>query len=349
MKKIKFGFLGLGTVVKIKVADVFLKELKNVNVSAVFDKNKKKVIEYSKIFNCKKSQNINDFFSQDFDICYISTDSGSHYKNILDCFKNNKHVVVEKPPVLKVNQLIQLDKIAQKKRLGFYVIYQNRENKAVEYVKKYLVKNHKEKITFVNLKLLWCRMQNYYSRWHGKWKTDGGVLAQQGIHSVDLLCHFFGKPIQSVSLMRNVSNKLQAEDTNAGLIKFKKVDCTYCLTTALRPKDLGASIEIFMQKKIIKLDGLCCNKLSIHNYDNSQKKLLEKISKKNSQKVKNGIGVSHTKCFKEIIKKLRKQKANPLKAIDTLETLKLINMLYKSCEQNKWVRNENKISSRLGN
>ena len=63
------------------------------------------------------------------------------------------------------------------------------------------------------------------------------------------------------------------------------------------------------------------------------KKKINKLSyicKKNSQEVKNGIGISHYDCFKKIIDKFHLKKAQPLRAIDTIETLKLINMLYLS-------------------
>ncbi len=349
-KKINFGIYGLGTVFSKRVANIFLKEIKNIRIKAVYDKDKNKNIKFSKIFNCSFSKNSKEFYKKDFDICYISTDSGSHYQNIIECFKNNKHVVVEKPPVLKVNQLIKLNRICKKKKLNFYVIYQNRENKAVKFVKNYLLSNKNEKIVFVNLKLMWCRKQNYYSRWHGKWKTDGGVLAQQGIHYIDLLCHFFGKPIQAISLLKNVSNKLQAEDTHTSLIKFKRTNCLVGLTTALRPVDSTASIEIYFQKKLMKLHGICCNELSIENYNDIKTNYQKKVFKNTFQKVSNGMGVSHFNFFKEIADKFNnKNGAKPLKAIETLETLKLINMMYSSTEKDQWIKNSNNINSRLGN
>ncbi len=349
-KKIKFGFLGLGNVVQSRVGDVFLKELKNCKVVAVFDKDKDKTKKFSNIFKCNYVNNEKYFFKQNFKVCYVSTPSGSHFNDILKCFKNNKHVVVEKPPVLKTDQLLFLSKIAKKKKLNFFVIYQNRENKSVKFVKKFLNQNQKDKIILVNLNLLWSRPQKYYSNWHGKWKFDGGVLAQQGIHYIDLLCYFFGKPIKAISLMDNVSNKLEAEDTHIGLIKFKKANCTIGLSTALRPKDLKASIEIFCQRKTIRLFGLCCNKVSIENYDETKLKFFKKLSKINSEEVSGGMGKSHFKCFDAIIKKLQKKNSKPLKAIETLDTLKLINMLYQSSSKNSWVENNSiNISSRLGN
>ena len=56
-------------------------------------------------------------------------------QDILKCFKANKNVIVEKPPTLKINQLIHLNKVA-KKKLKFYVIYQNRMNNSVDYLKE---------------------------------------------------------------------------------------------------------------------------------------------------------------------------------------------------------------------
>ena len=251
-KNIKFGILGLGRVVENRVYKVFNKELKNSKIVSVFDKNIKKNEKYSKLLKLKKSTSLKHFLSINTDYIYIATESGNHAKDIKQCFDANKNVIVEKPPTLRVDQLIELNKIAIKKKLKFYVIYQNRLNKSVKYLKKQIGKKFIKDTIFVNLKLLWCREQSYYSDWHGKWLYDGGVIAQQGIHYIDLLCYFFGEPVECVSVVSNKSNKLQAEDTHLGMIKFKnQIVCQISLTTALRPKDIQATIEIYQKEKQI--------------------------------------------------------------------------------------------------
>ena len=82
----------------------------------------------------------------------------------------------------------------------------------MRFCKRLFEKNSKDKTVLVNLSLLWSRPQSYYSRWHGKWRQDGGVLSQQGIHYIDLLC-LFGKPVKAVSITKNISNRLEVEDT----------------------------------------------------------------------------------------------------------------------------------------
>tara|TARA_B100000989_G_scaffold288333_1_gene258929 strand:+ start:68 stop:439 length:372 start_codon:yes stop_codon:yes gene_type:complete len=120
---ITFGLLGLGRVIEKRVANVFLKELNNSKVIAVFDTNRKKNNFFSKLFKCKKNNSINSFLNNRFDFIYIATESGNHYKDIKKCFKKNHNVIVEKPPVLKITQLEELNKIAKKKKtkILFYI------------------------------------------------------------------------------------------------------------------------------------------------------------------------------------------------------------------------------------
>lgn len=348
-KNIKFGILGLGRVIENRVYKVFKNELKNSKVISVFDKDKKKNLKYCKLFKVFKNNTLKNFLDKKLDYIYIATESGNHAHDITKCFNANKNVIVEKPPTLRIDQLIRLNNIAQKKKLKFYVIYQNRMNKSVEYLKKIISRTFIKNTIFVNLKLLWSRKQSYYNDWHGKWLYDGGVIAQQGIHYIDLLCYLFGKPTKCVSVISNKSNKLQAEDTHLGIIKFKNnISCQVSLTTALRPKDFEATIEIFQKKKQIKLYGLCCNKIKIISYNSNKNKSVN--FRKYNENVPSGYGLSHSKVFQNIIDyDLKKDKRKPLKAIDTLNTLKLLQMMYKSSEKKRWAKiSEKKLNSKLG-
>ena len=345
-KKISFSILGLGRVIDKRVFHMFKYEIKNGYVKTIFDKDKKKIKKYEKLFKCKVENSLENFLKIKSDFIYIATESGNHFKHILKCFDHNKNVIVEKPPVLKVKELKLLKKIEKKKKLKFYTVFQNRLNKSVQYAKSII---KKEKIIFVDLSLIWSRTQDYYMDWHGKWKLDGGVLAQQGIHYVDLLIYLFGNPKKCVSSIENRVNKLQAEDTHSSLIIFKKnnLSCSVNMSTAFRPKDFEASIKIYCKKKVISLAGLCCNTISINNLSKNDKK--NNLIKKFSEKVPSGYGISHKKVFQEIIDYELKKKTNPLKAYETLSTIKLINMMYKSFFEDRWTYfDEKKIVSRLG-
>ena len=151
---IKFGILGLGRIVKSRIYDVFKKEVKKTCVIAVYDKDKRKNFKFSKYFNTKKNKSLKDFLDKKFDYVYIATESGNHAKNIKSCLDRGKNVIVEKPPTLRIDQLIKLENLARKKKLDFFVVFQNRMNKSVVFLKKILNKKLQKKIIFVNLTII---------------------------------------------------------------------------------------------------------------------------------------------------------------------------------------------------
>ena len=75
----------------------------------------------------------------------------------------------------------------------------------------------------------------------------------QGGFGNHLLCYFLGKPIKCISLTSRISNRLQAEDTHVGIVKFRSAICSINLTTALRPNDYESSIEFFFRIESISL------------------------------------------------------------------------------------------------
>ena len=93
---------------------------------------------------------------------------------------------------------------------------------------------------------------------HGKL---GGVTNQQAIHHIDVARWIFG-PISKVnSVMTNQINKLQ-QDTNNALLRFKSgATGSMQVTTAVRPKDLTASLEIIGEKGFMVLGGIALNKI----------------------------------------------------------------------------------------
>ena len=81
-----------------------------------------------------------------------------------------------------------------------------------------------------------------------------------------------------------------------------------------------------------------------------QKKKFTKLEKKYSENVPNGYGLSHRVVFQKLIdSQLKLNKKLPTRATESYNTIKLINMMYKSSELDRWVYyNEKNIKSKLG-
>ena len=249
--------------------------------------------------------------------------------------KNDFNVLCEKPATMLANDALEIDKISKRKRLMFGIAFQNRFNKSVITLKKLYKKNKFGKILLVNVRLLWSRYQNYYNdKWHGRWKYDGGVTNQQAIHHIDIARWIFGPVSEVNSMMSNQINKLQAEDTNNSIIKFKSgATGSIQVTTAVRPSDLTASLEVIGEKGFMVLGGVALNKIE-NFYFKSISKIEKKMIKESNEEVENGYGNSHSKIIDIAISNIIKKKKNfPISAMDGYSTANLIHSLYRSDEK----------------
>ena len=79
---------------------------------------------------------------------------------------------------------------------------------------------------------------------------------QQAIHHIDVMNWLIGPVSEVCSVSANQLNKLEAEDTLVGLIKFDNGALAIEATTAARPIDYEASLSVVGEKGYAVIGGL---------------------------------------------------------------------------------------------
>ena len=280
--KLKIGILGLGNISK-KYIEIINKR-KDIELSAVCDVSSTRLKIIQKQFaDVKVFRDIDDFVNNsNIDLAIILTFSGLHYEHTKKCLLNNIHTITEKPIALKLHDAVELAKIAKQKKLSAGVVLQNRFNKSVQFAKNLIEnKNIGKKIT-CNIRIRWCRNNEYYSTpWRGTWKFDGGVVSQQAVHHIDVL-QLIGGDIKKISAFTTKRlNKLEAEDTCVAILGFKNGSLgTIEATTSARPIDYEASFSILFEKGLIEIGGIALNKINNFYYIGKNKNYTSQIKKK---------------------------------------------------------------------
>ena len=285
------------------------------------------------------------------DLVLILTPSGLHYQHTKIAFDYGCHVLCEKPITMLPVQAEELEKIASMKNLMYGTAFQNRLNPAIVALEKALKDERFGKIITATIRLRWCRYQDYYEDgWHGTWSQDGGVINQQAIHHVDAINWLLG-PIDSINAtITNRLNDLEAEDTLVAIMKFKNGALgTIEATTAARPEDFEASLSVVGEKGMVLVSGIALNKIEIWEF---VEPIVEDkiIPEQYSQEVETGYGISHGPLLQGIIDTLQNNKIDTLvSAKDAINTARIVHALYKSDEDQCWVKlADNPVSNRLG-
>lgn len=346
----RIGILGCGRV-SDRYLEVCRDELRDCRVTAVCDVITEKADKLAKELDAKAVYNFDELLQMDIDVVFILTESGKHAIHTRKALESGKHVIVEKPPGLLPQEILDNEKFSAEKGLMYSVVFQNRLNPAIQILKKTFDAGRFGKLILASIRLRWCRYQEYYEDgWHGTWKMDGGVINQQAIHHIDALQWICGPIAEVVAGQTNALNQLEAEDTTVASIKFENNALGVIeVTTAARPKDFEASISVVGEKGIAVIGGIALNKIDLWQFTEPQPED-ETIPIEYSQEVPTGYGLSHGPLIQENIDRLNEGNMVPLiSGTNSIDCVKLVHALYRSVEDGGWIKlNSNPISSRLG-
>lgn len=179
----------------------------------------------------------------DVDAVAITTPSGLHADMAIAAMRAGKHVLVEKPVAVTLEDADAV--IAEASRLGrmVSVVSQRRFEPAVETLVAVAHGGALGELVFLSARSLNYRDQAYYDRaaWRGTLALDGGVLKNQAIHEIDLLC-WLGGPVRSVTAhVATLGHEMEAEDTATVSLQFEngalgEISATTCAFPGFEPE-----------------------------------------------------------------------------------------------------------------
>lgn len=340
MSAIKFAIIGCGRISKRHGELLFNKQIKEAELVAVCDNNEARAKQASEIYKVPYFLTIDELIkNSNFDVACVLTPSGMHPDHAIEVLNAKKHVVVEKPMALTIEDADRMIAAAKANKVELFVVKQNRFNVPVAKLKQELDAGRFGNLIMGTIRVRWCRTQDYYSQdtWRGTWAYDGGVFSNQASHHVDLLQWVMGD-IESVTAKAGTYLvNTETEDTGVALIKFKSGAIGVIeATTAVRPKDLEGSLSVMGQNGSVEIGGFAVNKIKHWNFS---KAALgdDEIFEKYSVNPPNVYGYGHQQYLEAVVDCLKGRAPNPVNGEDGKKSLMLITAIYESVESKKEV------------
>lgn len=198
------------------------------------------------------------------DVLSILTPSGSHAPICIAMARHGKHIVVEKPMALTLDDADGMIRACDTAGVKLFVVKQNRFNLPVLRLREAFDAGRFGKLIMGSVRVRWMRDQSYYDQdaWRGTWAEDGGVFANQASHHVDLLEWFLGEPETVYATARKALANIETEDTGVAVIRFRCGAIGVVeATTAARPKDLEGSLSILGENGTVEIGGFAVNEM----------------------------------------------------------------------------------------
>ena len=278
--------------------------------------------------------------SVDLDIVSVLTPSGLHAEHVTQLAPYGKHIIVEKPMALTLDGADAMIRACDLHGVRLFVVKQNRFNLPVRKLREALEKNRFGKLVLGTVRVRWCRTQAYYDQasWRGTWALDGGVLANQASHHIDLLEWMMGEVESVYAKSTRALVDIEAEDTAVVILKFRSGALGLIeATTACRPKDLEGSISLLGEKGTVEIGGFAVNELKHWKFVEPEPEDAE-VLEKYSVNPPNVYGFGHKAFYEHVIDCIRNNRKQLIDGLEGRKSLELISAIYESIETGREVR-----------
>lgn len=325
-----FAIIGCGRISKNHI-EALVSNNNLCNLVAVCDFVESRALDRKKQYEEKVNSKVNIYTNykvmlgqENIDCVSICTESGYHAEISIYCLNMGKHILIEKPMALTVEDAEKINELAKEKKLMVGVCHQNRFNPPIQKLRRAIEEGRFGKIVNITARILWTRDQNYYSQatWRGTKELDGGTLMNQCIHNIDLLQWMAGSEVERVHCERDTFLRdIEMEDFGAILIRFKNgiigiVEGSACVY----PRNLEETLSVFGEKGTVVIGGLAVNKIQTWLF--SDEKDYDKEYE--NEDIENVYGRGHIPLYENFIDSIINNKEPYINGIEAKRALEII-------------------------
>lgn len=335
---INFAIVGCGRVAKFHLEAIL--ETKGAELKAISDLD---FVKANKLVQSSPNAKIYTDYREmlldsSIDVVSICTNHHLHFEVALAALEAGKHIIVEKPVTLSLEDADRLIEAQKKNGVKATVVFQNRFNQAVELVKRTMDEGLFGKLSHGVGTVRWCRDQAYYDQdaWRGSAKEKDGFLMNQSIHTIDLLTYLMGPVKKVTGQVRTAFSEIEMEDVGLATIEFENGAIgQFEGAGTIYPDDLEASISLFGSKGSVILGGMSANQIKAwrfkKEYQEDQARVIQHLSEKEAI-APTVYGFGHEKIVQDMVSSIKDNREPKIRLEDGKHALAVVLAIYQSAE-----------------
>jgi predicted dehydrogenase len=179
------------------------------------------------------------------DVAVILAPHPFHASLAVDCLNAGAHVLVEKPIAVQLSEADAMIAAANLNKKLLAVSFQQRFRPEIRLARDLLHSGQLGRLLHVDMFINWFRTKAYFgsASWRATWRGEGGgVLMNQGIHDLDVLCYLLGTPKRLTAWTRTHLHTIEVEDTVQAMLEWE--DCLGSFHTSTAEAGRKDSLEL---------------------------------------------------------------------------------------------------------
>ncbi|WP_442604282.1 Gfo/Idh/MocA family protein [Paenibacillus sp. KN14-4R] len=332
---IRFGIVGCGHIAQKHVEAI--EAIDEASLYALCDTNCINIEKLAANRSVKQYVSFANMLADDeIDVVIICTPSGLHAPMTIQAAQAGKHVVVEKPMALTMEDADAMIRACEDNDVLLSVVHPNRFRPAMLELKKMVEEGRFGTISHVNATVRWNRGQSYYDQadWRGTKQMDGGVLMNQGIHSLDLLQWLIG-PIEEVKALTGTRLRhIEVEDVAVAAVRFANgvLGVVETATTIYR-RNYEETIAIFGEQGSVIVGGPTANWVQLWEFESMSEEECEAIKERINN---NPFGIAgHQQIISDMVGAITQGQVPAISGVDGRDALAFVLGIYEAAHASR--------------
>lgn len=332
---LRFGLVGCGAVARRHADLLSTGSVTGAALAAVCDLDPVKAQAFAARYSVPALADIDAMMNSGaVDAVSVLTPSGLHAADVIALAPYGRPIVVEKPMALTLDDADRMIEACDRHGARLFVIKQNRFNRSIAALRQALEAGRFGKLVLGTVRVRWCRPQSYYdaAAWRGTWAQDGGVLANQASHHIDLLEWMMGDVESVIAMSAHALAHIEAEDTAVAILRFRNGALGVVeATTAARPKDLEGSLSILGERGSVEVGGFSANELKTWNFATPAEGD-DAVFETFGRNPDHPYGFGHAAYYDHVVDCIAERRQQLVDGLEGRKSLELIIAIYESIE-----------------
>ncbi|HOL50374.1 MAG TPA: Gfo/Idh/MocA family oxidoreductase [bacterium] len=222
MEKLKWGVIGSGGIAFRRTIPEGIIPADNAELVAVCDVNEEMARKSGETFHVRYYTDEDELIADsEVEAVYIATPAYLHFKQAEKAVKAKKHVLIEKPMTLKVEEGKKLVALARRKKVKIGVDFMMRFNTINRKIREMVLNGELGTIVVAR-----AQLSCWYPPIKGAWRQipslgGGGSFIDMGCHCMDLLEFILDSKIKEITCMLDtLVHNYPVEDTAIAMARF---------------------------------------------------------------------------------------------------------------------------------
>jgi predicted dehydrogenase len=248
MDKVSWGVIGAGGIADRRTLPAMMLA-KNASLAAVMEVEAGFAEKLRAKYNAAKAYTDAEALLSDpaVEAVYIASPVGAHYKQALAAIKAGKHILMEKPIAMKIEEGKELVKLCAEKNLQFSAGFMMGFHPCHAKLREIAASGG-----FGDIVSMRAQLTCWYPEIPGAWRQDpdlsgGGALMDMGIHCIDLLQYISGsRAIKVAALINTKTFSYKVDDSASIIMEFENHSHAYVDANFNIPDDASENrLEIY--------------------------------------------------------------------------------------------------------